>query len=139
MKITRFEDVECWQEARTLTQMVFASVSEPAFRAKGFRLIDQITGAAISVMNNIVEGFDGQSNAEFIRFLGYARRSASEVQTCAYVALDNGAMQQLQFDAMYQQAEKTRRMIDGFLRYLRAHRELKQAQRAQPAQQVQPA
>ena len=96
----------------------------------GFRLIDQITGAAISVMNNIVEGFDSQSNAEFIRFLGYARRSASEVQTCLYVALDNRSITKAQFEGVYQQAEKTRKVIDGFLRYLRFHQQAQRAKRA---------
>jgi four helix bundle protein len=39
-------------------------------------------------MANIAEGFDAGSDAEFIRFLGYARRSASEVQSHLYIALD---------------------------------------------------
>ena len=139
MKITAFEDLECWQEARKLTNMVFALTSRQSFK-RGFRLIDQITGAAISVMNNIVEGFDSQSNAEFIRFLGYARRSASEVQTCLYVALDNRLVDKSEFDETYQQAAKTRKFIDGLLRYLRSHRRKQdqQAKQAQPAQLAQP-
>ena len=136
MKLTRFEDLVCWQEARKLANMVFALTDLAPFKGR-FRLIDQMTGAAISVMNNIVEGFDSQSNAEFIKFLGYSRRSASEVQTCLYVALDNRLSTQDQFDDIYQQAEKTRKMIDGFLRYLRTHRR-RQAKQAQPAQRAQP-
>ncbi len=136
MKVTKFEDLECWKEARTLANEVFALTNQTTFR-RAYRLIDQMTGAAISVMNNIVEGFDSQSNAEFIKFLGYARRSASEVQTCLYVALDNGLMNRSQFEGTYQQAEKTQKFIDGFLRYLRSHRQRKQAQQAKPAQQAQ--
>ena len=136
MKITRFEDLVCWQEARALASMVFTLTSQASFR-KSYRLIDQMTGAAISVMNNIAEGFDSQSNAEFIKFLGYARRSASEVQTCLYVSLDSSSITQSQFDEGYRQAEKTRKVIDGFLRYLRSHRVTKRAQRAQLAQLAQ--
>lgn len=55
---------------------------------KDYRLRDQIIGAGISIMNNIAEGFDSQSNIEFIRFLRYSRRSTSEVQNCLYIALD---------------------------------------------------
>ena len=121
MKISKFEDVECWQEARKLTKMVYSLTSAQAFQRQGFRLMDQITGAAISVMNNVAEGFDSQSNAEFIKFLGYARRSTSEVQTCLYVAQDNEAIAQSQFEMVYQQAEKTRKIIDGFRRYLRTY------------------
>ena len=118
MKIKRFEDLECWQEARILTQMVYELTEKKRF-SKDYRLRDQITGAAISTMNNIAEGFDSQSRNEFIRFLGYARRSTSEVQTCLYVALDQDYINQEQFDKVYQQAAKTRQVIDGLLRYLR--------------------
>ena len=55
---------------------------------KDFRLAGQITGASLSIMNNICEGFDAKSNPEFIRFLTYSRRSCSETQNCLYVALD---------------------------------------------------
>ena len=121
MTINKFEDLECWQETRKLTRMVYSLVDASSFRDRGFRLTDQITGAALSVMNNIVEGFDSQSNPEFIKFLGYARRSASEVQTCLYAALDTRSVTQSHFDTVYQQAEKTRKVVDGFRRYLRGY------------------
>lgn len=136
MKITKFEDLECWQEARKLTNQVFAVTTQLPFN-KTFRLADQMTGAAISVMNNIVEGFDSQSNAEFIRFLSYARRSVSEVQTCLYVALDNNFIKDSQFQDVYQQALKTRQVIDGLLRYLRSCSTDERAQRAKRAQRAQ--
>ena len=110
VKITRFEELECWQEGRTLTKMIFTLTNESLFRKYGFRLIDQITGAAISVMNNIVEGFDRQFNAEVIRFLGYARRSATEVQTCLYAALDNQMIGEAKFQETYQQAQLAQRV-----------------------------
>ncbi len=97
--------------------MIYAVLSEGQF-ARDYRLKDQITGASVSIMNNIVEGFASQSNPEFVRFLAYARRSASEVQTCLYVALDQGYITNRQFEEIYQQAEKCRMMIDGLRRYL---------------------
>ena len=68
-------------------------------------------------MNNIAEGFDSQSNSEFKRFLLYARRSVSETQNCLYIALDQKYISQHEFDFLYPQAQKTRQIIDGFLRY----------------------
>ena len=133
MKVTRFEDLECWREARQLANMVFPMTLETSFRGR-LRLVDQMTGAAISVMNNIAEGFDSQSNAEFIRFLGYARRSTSEVQTCLYVAVDNHFVTQKQFAEVYDQASRARQLVDGLLRYLRSCR---RTQRTKPAQQAQ--
>jgi four helix bundle protein len=70
MKINRFEDLECWQEARVLTKNTHDYTTHTDF-SKDFRLSGQITGAAISIMNNICEGFDSRSNKEFIRFLTY--------------------------------------------------------------------
>jgi four helix bundle protein len=70
-------------------------------------------------MANIAEGFDSQSNKAFIQFLGYALRSATEVQSHLYVALDQGYITQDKFDDLYQQAVKGKNLIHGFMRYLR--------------------
>ncbi len=118
MTIKKFEDLECWQESRKLMQTIYKIIKGQRF-SKDYRLCDQITGASISVMNNIVEGFDSGSDAEFIRFLGYARRSISEVQNCLYIALDQGYIKDLDFGSIFKQAIKTRKIIDGFRRYLK--------------------
>lgn len=122
MKINRFEDLECWQEARKLTNMTYGTVkSSRAFQAD-YRLRDQTTGAAISVMNNISEGWASQSNPEFIKFLTYSRRSCAEVQNCFYVALDQKYIDENIFQEIYNQAKKAMMIIDGLLRYLRSQR-----------------
>lgn len=79
MKIERFEDLEAWQQARKLTNLAYDMIETGRLR-QDFRLRDQVSGAAISVMNNIVEGFTSQSDREFAKFLGYARRSSAEVR-----------------------------------------------------------
>ena len=118
--IKRFEDLECWQEARKLVNMIYSAIkANPEFQ-KDFRLVGQYTAAGISVMNNIVEGWASQSNAEFIRFLRYSRRSCAETQNCSYVALDQEYIAQHTFQKLYDQALKTIKIIDGLLRYLRS-------------------
>jgi four helix bundle protein len=87
--------------------------------SKDDRLRGQMTGAAISVMNNIAEGFDSGAKTELLRFLRYARRSTSEVQTCLYVAMDQHYLSSAEFERTYRQAQSTRKLIDGFVRYLR--------------------
>ncbi len=99
--------------------MVYEITKKGAF-ARDYRLRDQITGAAISIMNNIAEGFDSQSNTEFKRFLRYSRRSVSEVQNCLYVALDQKYIEESEFKKIYEQGVKTRKVIDGMLRYLKS-------------------
>ena len=98
--------------------MLYEMTKNEAF-ARDYRLKDQITGAAISVMNNIAEGFDSQSNIEFKRFLRYSRRSVSEVQNCLYVALDQKYIDRSKFRELYEQGIKTRKVVDGMIRYLK--------------------
>ena len=118
MQIKRFEEIDAWKEAKNLTQMVYGLTEDATF-GKDFGLLGQIQRAAVSVMSNIAEGFDSGSKLEFVRFLGYARRSASEVQSHLYVAVDQGYIDQKQFTKVYEQAEKTRKLISAFSRYLR--------------------
>jgi four helix bundle protein len=87
MKIERFEDIEAWQLSRELTLKVYALTNKATF-SRDFGLKGQIQDAAGSSMHNIAEGFDAETNAEFIRFLRYAKRSCTEVQSQLYVALD---------------------------------------------------
>jgi four helix bundle protein len=117
-KLKQFEDLECWEKARGFTFKIY-SITKNNFK-KDFRLIDHITGAALSIMNNISEGFDSQSNAEFIRFLTYSRRSCSEVQNCLYVALDQDYINESEFRDLYESGSKIRQLIDGFIRYLKS-------------------
>jgi four helix bundle protein len=90
MKITRFEDLKCWQEARILVNMVYQAVKNSHDFQKDFRLSGQLTGAAVSSMSNIAEGFSRRSNREFVQFLFVSKSSATEVQSESYVALDQG-------------------------------------------------
>jgi four helix bundle protein len=120
--IGKFEDLECWQEARQLVNMIYEAINNKKDFQQDFRLNGQITGAAISVMNNIAEGWASQSNPEFIRFLTYSRRSCAETQNCLYIALDQKYITENSFQNMYQQALKTLKIIDGLLRYLRSQR-----------------
>jgi len=121
MKITKFENLDCWKEARILVKMIYELANKNRF-CRDYRLRDQIIGAGISVMNNIVEGFDAQSNNEFIRFLCISRRSAAEVKTCLYVASDQEYINNNEFNIILKQLENARKLIDGLLRYLRGYR-----------------
>jgi len=118
MAIERFEDIEAWKAARELTQQVYHATAKGQF-ARDFGLRDQIQRAAVSIMANISEGFDSQSNKAFIQFLGYALRSATEVQSHIYVALDQEYISRDVFDDLYQRAVKAKNIIHGFIRYLR--------------------
>ncbi len=115
--IQRFEDIQAWQESRKLVKM-FYSLTNKALFSKDYGMRDQIQRASVSAMANIAEGFDCESRVEFARFLGIARRSAVEVQSILYAALDNGYINQEEFDLHYEQARKAKALIGGFKRSL---------------------
>jgi four helix bundle protein len=116
--IKKFEDILAWQEARKLVNRIYQVTGKGAF-ARDFGLRDQIQRAAVSVMANIAEGFDCESHAEFARFLGFARRSAVEVQSLLYAALDIGYITDEAFKSMYGQAEKTKALTGGLKKSLK--------------------
>ena len=121
MKIERFEDIESWQIARKLTCAIYA-LSQSSSLGNDFGLRDQLQRAAVSIMANIAEGFDSRSDAEFVRFLNYAYRSATEVQSHLYVARDQEYMDEETFAGVYDQAATVKKLLNGFIRYLKNKR-----------------
>lgn len=117
--IQRFEDIEAWKEARNLTRAIYRATSKGPF-AKDFGLRDQLQRASVSIMANIAEGFDGGSNREVVRYLGYALRSTTEVQSHLYVASDQGYIDQQVFKSLYDLSVEVKNLNSGFLRYLRS-------------------
>lgn len=80
MKYQRFEDLPVWQAALDLAVAVYALTERPAFRRR-YSLRDQIERAAVSISNNIAEGFERGTNQELLTFLYIARGSAGEVRS----------------------------------------------------------
>jgi len=120
MKITRFEDIDAWKEARKLVKMVYGVIKKSKEFRKDFRLINQMQDASVSSMSNIAEGFARKSNREFIQFLYISKSSAAEVQSQLYVALDQEYITQEDFDSIYNQADIVSRMDSGFIKYLQS-------------------
>jgi four helix bundle protein len=117
MKITRFEDLECWKDARDIVNSVYCVCRADGFK-RDYSLTDQVKRAAISVMANIAEGFSRKGNKEFIQFLYIAKSSAAELQSHLYVALDQGYVKKEQFNILYEDIDKVQRKISNFIKYL---------------------
>lgn len=120
MAITRFEDIRAWQNARELAKVVYEFSGEEGFN-RDFALRDQIRRSAVSMRANVAEGFDSRSNGEFIQFLYYALRSASELQSHCYVAMDQRYISRRQLSATYAEVSNVKKMIFRFIEYLRDH------------------
>jgi four helix bundle protein len=118
--ITCFEEIQAWQTARELTRMIYALSGGGAF-ARDFGLRDQIRRAAVSVMSNIAEGFESQTQAQFIRYLNLAKGSAGEVRCQLYIALDLQYLGDDQFKPAFDLADKNSRQLARFIDYLESH------------------
>lgn len=116
--IKNFEELLAWQKARELAGYVYELTRKEAF-ARDYGLRDQIQRAASSAMHNIAEGFESGSDPEFVRFLKMARRSAGEVQSQLYLALDVGYVSEEERQKAYALATDVKRLVNGMMTYLR--------------------
>ncbi|MBU0581271.1 MAG: four helix bundle protein [Candidatus Margulisbacteria bacterium] len=87
MVIKSFEDIKAWQEAEKLVKEIYSLTAKEKL-AKDYSLKDQLQRSAVSIMSNIAEGFESNSNNEFIRYLGYAKASAGETRSLFYVVYE---------------------------------------------------
>lgn len=115
--IKNFEDLNAWQKARELASYVYNLTRKDKF-SRDFGLYNQIRDASGSVMHNTDEGFEAGYDTEFIRFLKMARRSAGEVQSELYLALDAGFITQDELTKAYDLAVETKKLINGMISYL---------------------
>ncbi len=83
-KIESFEDLEVWQESMKLTTSIYTLLKN----CRDYSLRDQIHRASVSVPSNIAEGFERQTNKEFIQFLYIAKGSCGELRTQLYLAVE---------------------------------------------------
>jgi len=94
MNYDRFEDLPVWQEAAKLYESAEDLLENTSFHvSRGFR--DQLDRAALSVSNNIAEGFERGTTNELLSFLYIARGSVGEVRSMLTVKLrrvDDAAM-----------------------------------------------
>jgi four helix bundle protein len=86
--------------------------------ARDFGLRDQMRRAAVSVMSNIAEGFESQTQATFIRYLSHAKASAGELRAQLYLAVDRNYISLEQFEQASAIATTCSRQIAKFSQYL---------------------
>jgi four helix bundle protein len=115
--IKRFEDMESWKLARELCKKIGSLIDNGSFK-RNYRLIDQIDGSSGSIMDNIAEGFERGTRAEFIQFLGYSKGSCGELRSQLYRALDRNYISQKEFDEFSVMAVRISAMQQKMIAYL---------------------
>ena len=115
--IKRFEDLECWQEARKLVKLIYGFTKKSDFK-RDYELVGQIRRSAVSSMANIAEGFHRNSNKDFMRFLDYSRASVAETVSHCYVALDQHYIDENEMTIIKKQSDIVWKKVNNFISYL---------------------
>jgi four helix bundle protein len=114
LRIKRFEDLIAWQKGQDLAVEVY----ELFGNNKDYGFKDQICRASVSISNNIAEGFDRGSDADFSRFLNFSRTSCNEVKSMSYLARRLKYISEEQKNAMIGQTEEVSKIIHGLIQSL---------------------
>jgi len=115
--VKRFEDLECWKEARKFVKLLYGLTKKDTFR-KDFELVSQLRRSAVSTMANTAEGFHRNSNKDFMKFLDYSRASVAESISHCYVALDQQYINEEEIALVNEQANIVWKKVNALITYL---------------------
>ncbi len=108
--------LEVWREARVLVNSIY-QISKAFPKEEIYGLTSQIRRCAISIPSNIAEGCGRRTSADTIQFLHISRGSLYELETQLYIALDQGYLNKEDFDKLFIQILKCKKLINGFIKY----------------------
>lgn len=118
-KISTFEDIEVWKKAVELCEKVYL-LSENGTLNKDYGLRDQIRKSAISIPSNIAEGFERESNNQFIYFLTIAKGSCGELRTQLFLAMKIKHIGEEIHNELRSDCLNISKQLSNFIKYLKS-------------------
>jgi four helix bundle protein len=112
--INKFEDILAWQKSKIFVLKIYNQFK----LCKDFSFRDQILRAAVSIMNNIAEGFEKMSNKDFKKFLYISKGSCGEVRSMLYLAKELNYINSDSFEELYNQSIEISKILSGFIKSL---------------------
>ena len=116
-KFNSFEEIKSWQKSRIFNKRIYQITENINFK-KDFDFVRQIRRASISITSNIAEGFERNTDKEFIYFLYVAKASAGEVRSQLYLAIDLEYITKEEFEELSESVSEISRLLSGFIKYL---------------------
>jgi four helix bundle protein len=116
-KFSSFEEINSWQKSRIFNKRIYQITENLNFK-KDFDFVRQIRRASISISSNIAEGFERNTDKEFIYFLYVAKASAGEVRSQIYLAFDLEYIAKQEFDELLKSVTEISKLLSGFIKYL---------------------
>ena len=117
MNFKSFEEIESWKKARIFNKLIYSITQQENF-SKDFDLIRQIRRASVSISSNIAEGFERNTDKEFVYFLYVAKASAGEVRSQLYLANDLNYINNDDFNQLKDNVVEISKLISGLIKYL---------------------
>jgi four helix bundle protein len=119
MKYQRFEELPVWLLSIDLAVRTYEMTEAPEFKGR-YSLRDQIERAAVSVSNNIAEGFDRGTNPDLLNFLYISRGSTAEVCSMLCMLEKMPALRNLEFGIrnLKEQTESISKQLGGWIQTL---------------------
>lgn len=117
-QIRRFEDIEIWQKSIEIALDIY-KLSEEGKLKSDFGFKDQIRRAAMSISNNIAEGFEYDNNRHFVKFLHYSKGSAGEVRSQLFVLWKINYIKEESYKNIHDRLIELSKKISGFIKYLK--------------------
>ncbi len=111
-RIEKFEDLLVWQAGMQLVVAVYESLKE----CRDFGLKDQMQRAAVSIPSNIAEGFERNSNKEFVQFLYIAKSSCGELRTQLYLAMELNLLPKETGQSLLETTKKISAMLHNLIK-----------------------
>lgn len=122
-RIEKFEDMDVWKKSMELCNKVYTASNQKTFYSD-YALRDQVRKSAISIPSNIAEGFERESNNQFIYFLLIAKASAGELRTQIYIAYNCQYIKEETKNDIVNNLIEISKSLSGFVSYLRAQKKL---------------
>lgn len=116
-KFNSFEDINSWQKARHLNKKIYLVTDDENFK-RDYDLARQIRRASVLISSNNAEGFERNTDKEFIHFLYIAKASAGEVRSQLYLALDLDYITFEIFEELQDEITEISKLLSGFIKYL---------------------
>ncbi len=115
-KYQSFEDLIVWKQGMELCVDMYKSLKD----CRDYGLKDQIQRAVVSVPSNIAEGFERQTDKEFVQYLFIAKGSCGEVRTQLYLVAELGYLEKHKAEELIKKAQKLSSMIQNLIK-IRKH------------------
>ncbi|WP_406844948.1 four helix bundle protein [Flavobacterium soyae] len=116
-KFKSFEEINSWQKSRIFNKKIYLVTENSNFK-KDFDFVRQIRRASLSISSNIAEGFERNTDKEFVYFLYAAKASAGEVRSQLYLAFDLEYIIKEEFEMLLESITEISKLLSGFIKYL---------------------